>query len=99
LFANALDPANLAFDKSGNLIVTSMSGNGTVLIPLSLPRRIRDYFTQATACTAAIWCLCRIYRSAIAHQQVPALTKPASHFVSPDETAFLRWGRIFWTER
>src|SRR5206468_4723027 len=27
---NALDPANLAFDKSDNLIVTSMSGNGTV---------------------------------------------------------------------
>jgi len=63
------DPANLAFDKSGNLIVTSMSGNGTVYT-FKPAARIPRYLTQATACTAAIWCYGVYTCQRLAHQQV-----------------------------
>jgi len=67
---NALDPANLAFDKSGNLIVTSMSGNGT-FIPLSLTRRIPRLLYSSHGLHSRDLVLWRIYRSAIGTSTSP----------------------------
>ena len=91
---NALDPANLAFDKSGNLIVTSMSGNGTVYtfkpaatdseITLLKPQPAQPRSGATAYLPVSDW-----------HINKSALTKPASHFVSPDETTFLPTGQDF----
>jgi len=91
---NALDPANLAFDKSGNLIVTSMSGNGTVYtfkpnttdseITLLKPQPALPRSGAMAYLPVSDW-----------HINKSALTKPASHFVSPDGTTFLPAGQDF----
>jgi hypothetical protein len=91
---NALDPANLAFDRSGNLIVTSMSGQGTVYtfkpvakdseITLLMRQRARARSGAMAYLPVSDW-----------HINKAALTKPASHFVSLDETTFLPTGQDF----
>jgi hypothetical protein len=82
---NVLDPANLAFDKSGNLIVTSMSGNGTVYsfkpaasdaeITLLKPQPAQPRFGAMAYLPVSDW---HINKSQ---------TKPASHFVSRDDVS------------
>ena len=89
-----ISPANLAFDKSGNLIVTSMSGNGTVYtfnpaardseITLLKPKPAQPRSGAIAYLPVSDW-----------HINKSALTKPASHFVSPDETTFLPTGQDF----
>ena len=91
---NALDPANLAFDKSGNLIVTSMSGNGTVYtfkpaagdseITLLKPQPITPRPGAMAYLPVSDWHINRV-----------GLTKPAAQFVSPDGTTFLPVGQDF----
>jgi hypothetical protein len=91
---NVLEPANLAFDKSGNLIVTSMSGNGTVYtfkpaasdseITLLKPQPPQPRSGAMAYLPVSDW-----------HINKSALTKPASHFMSPDGTTFLPTGQDF----
>ena len=91
---NALDPANLAFDKSGNLIVTSMSGNGTVYtfkpdatdseIVLLKPQPLTPRLGTTAYLPVSDW-----------HINRSGLTKPAAQFVSPDGTTFLPTGQDF----
>jgi hypothetical protein len=91
---NALDPANLAFDKAGNLIVTSTIGNGTVYAfkPEAPGDDIAVLKSEPVAprpgATAFLpvsdW---RVNRT--------ALTQPAGQFVSPDRTTFLPTGQDF----
>lgn len=91
---NALDPTNLAFDKSGNLIVTSTAGNGTVYtfkpdaadseIVLLKPQPITPRRGAIAYLPVSDW-----------HINKSALTKPAGQFVSPDGTTFLPTGQDF----
>lgn len=91
---NALDPANLAFDKSGNLLVTSMSGNGTVYtfkpgatdggISLLKPQPVTPRPGSTVYLPVSDW---RVNKT--------ALTQPAGHFVSPDGSTVLPAGQDF----
>jgi sugar lactone lactonase YvrE len=91
---NALDPANLAFDKAGNLLVTSFAGNGTVYS--FKPDATDDEITVVKPSplearpNAAAWLPVGDWR---VNRQ--ALTKPAAQFVSPDGSTFLPAGEDF----
>ena len=93
---NALDPANLAFDKAGNLIVTSMIGSGTVYAfkPDALDDDIAVLKPEAVAPRPAATAFLPVSDWRINRT---ALTQPASQFVSPDGTAFLPTGQDFLT--
>ena len=91
---NALDPANLALDKAGNLLVTSFAGNGTV------------YTFRPESTDAAITVLkaapLEARPDAVAYLPASdwrvnrqALTTPAAQFVSPDGSMFLPVGQDF----
>src|SRR5262245_13331867 len=91
---NALDPANLAFDKAGNLLVTSFAGNGTVY----------TFKPEATdgAMTVLRHSPLEAQPNAVAwlpvsdwHINRQALTTPAAQFVSPDGSTFLPAGQDF----
>jgi hypothetical protein len=91
---NALDPANLAVDEAGNLIVTSSAGNGTVYtfkpnianseIVLLKPQPLQVRPEVKAFLPVSDW-----------HVNNSVLTKPAAQFVSPDGTAFLPVGQDF----
>ena len=93
---NALDPANLAFDKAGNLMVTSTIGNGTVYafkpdapgedIAVLKPVPVAPRPGATAFLPVSDW---RVNRT--------ALTQPACQFLSPDGTAFLPTGEDFLT--
>jgi hypothetical protein len=89
-----LDPANLAIDASGNLIVTSLAGKGTVYafrpgadeagITVLTPQTVAPRSGAIAYLPASDW-----------HVDKTSLAEPAGHFVSPDGTTFLPTGRDF----
>lgn len=91
---NALDPANLAFDKAGNLLVTSFAGNGTVYtfkpgatddeVTLLKPSPLDARPNVTAYLPVSDW-----------HISRQALTTPAAQFVSPDGSTFLPAGQDF----
>jgi len=91
---NALDPANLAFDKAGNLLVTSFAGSGTVYtfrpeatdhaITVLKPAPLEARPDAVAYLPASDW---RVNRQ--------ALTTPAAQFMSPDGSTFLPAGQDF----
>jgi len=97
---NPLDPVQLFFDKSGDLIVVSYAGNGTVYA--FKPRVQNDDITLLTAVPAAprpgstpvlpidYW------RNENDFLETIAVTQPYQ-FISPDGTAFLPAGADFVT--
>ena len=91
---NALDPANLAFDKAGNLLVTSFAGNGTVytLRPEVTDQAITVLTPSALEArpNAMAWLPVSDW-----HINRQALTTPAAQFVSPDGSTFLPTGQDF----
>jgi hypothetical protein len=91
---NALDPANLAFDKAGHLMVTSTSGNGTVYAfkPGALDEEIAVLKPEPVAPRPGATALLPVSDWRV---NKPALTQPAGQFVSPDGTAFLPAGQDF----
>jgi hypothetical protein len=91
---NALDPANLAFDKSGNLIVTSMAGNGTIYTfkPDAPDSEITLLKSQPVASRPGATFYLPVSDW---HINKSAFTKPAAQFVSPDGTTILPTGQDF----
>ncbi|MGD8895310.1 MAG: glycosyl hydrolase family 28-related protein [Acidobacteriota bacterium] len=85
---NPLDPVNLAFDASGNLLVVSYSGKGTIYsfrpeapgldIALVSPEPATARPGLLAVFPTSDW---RIDREALAH--------PARHYLSPDGTVFV----------
>jgi len=84
---NPLDPVNLAFDTSGNLLVISYSGSGTIYsfrpgepgldIALLAPEPVAPRPGLSAVFPTSDW---RIDREALA--------QPARHYLSPDRTVF-----------
>jgi sugar lactone lactonase YvrE len=91
---NPLDPVNLAFDKSGNLMVVSYSGKGTVYalrpdshedeVSLLAPQDVVARPGLVAIVAASDW---RLNRG--------ALGKPARQYVSPDGSTFIPAGEDF----
>jgi hypothetical protein len=91
---NPLDPVNLAFDRAGNLMVTSLTGNGTVYtfkpgdhgdgITLLKPQQIAPRPGMTPVLPVSDW---RVNKA--------ALQQPAWQYVSPDGTTYLPVGQDF----
>ena len=91
---NALDPANLAIDKAGNLMVTSNTGNGTVYtfkpgapgdgITLLKPQQAAPQPGMTPVLPVGDW---RVNKT--------VLPQPAWQYVSPDGTTYLPVGQDF----
>ena len=91
---NALDPINLAFDKAGNLMVTSYAGAGTVYafkpgapggeIALLKPEPTAPRPGMAAVLPTGDW---RVNKAALA--------RPAQQYVSPDCSTFIPAGQDF----
>lgn len=86
-----LDPANLAIDRSGNILVTSTSGKGTVYafkpgeeITVLAPQPVAPRPGATVYLPASDWSV-----------NAEALAKPAGQFVSPDGTVVLPTGQDF----
>jgi sugar lactone lactonase YvrE len=95
---NALEPAQLAFDKAGNLLVLSNAGNGTVYA--FEPGRQEDQITflkpEPAALRPGMVPVLPVNRWRNEHDFVRNTTerKPV-HFVSPDGTTFIPAGEDF----
>jgi hypothetical protein len=91
---NPLDPVNLAFDKAGNLMVTSLTGAGTVYtfkpgapgddITLLKPQQTAPRPGMTPVLPVSDW---RVNKN--------ALQQPAWQYVSPDGTTYLPAGQDF----
>jgi hypothetical protein len=91
---NPLDPVNLAFDKAGNLMVTSPTGAGTVYtfkpgapgddITLLKPQQTAPRPGMTPVLPVSDW-----------HVNKGALQQPAWQYVSPDGTTYLPAGQDF----
>ena len=89
-----LDPINLAFDKAGNLMVVSYTGNGTVYtfkpdaagmeVTLLQPEPSAARPGGIAVLPASDW-----------HVNAGALEKPSQQYVSPDGTTFIPAGQDF----
>jgi sugar lactone lactonase YvrE len=91
---NPLDPVNLAIDKAGNVMVTSLAGNGTVYtfkpgapgdeITLLKPQAVAPRPGMTPVLPVSDW-----------HVNKSALQQPAWQYISPDGTAYLPVGQDF----
>jgi len=92
---NPLDPINLAFDKAGNLMVLSYSGNGTVYSfhPDSPSQEVQ---LLAAAPAAPRPGMIPVLPVGDFRVEVPARPKP-SQYVSPDGTTFIAADQAFVT--
>lgn len=86
-----LDPVNLAVDRTGNLLVVSAAGNGTVftlttngVVQPASPSPVTALPDRDLYLPNGDW-----------HLNEPSLSQPAAHFVSPDQSAVLVVGRDF----
>jgi len=86
-----LDPANLAVDASGTVVVTSFSGKGTVFafkpgteIEVLRPQPVAPRPGAIAFLPASDWSIAK-----------DALAEPAGQFVSPDGSIFLPAGKDF----
>jgi hypothetical protein len=86
-----LDPVNLVVDQAGNLMVISYAGDGVVyalstggeITPLK-PEAVTDRTGKYLYLPVSDW-----------HLNRDSLSRPAAHFVSPDQTTVLPAGQDF----
>lgn len=91
---NTLEPTNLAFDKAGNLLVTSTLGSGTVYTfrPETRDQQITLLAAQPVAPRPGSRAVLPVSDWRV---NKAALSQPAGQFVSPDGTTFLPVGQDF----
>lgn len=95
---NPLDPVNLAFDKSGNLLVISYSGNGTVYSfkpdsEFSEITLLRAEASQPRPGMSAVLPVIHWRNENDFTEKIPV--KKPYQFVSPDRTVFIPAGEDF----
>ncbi len=91
---NPLDPTNLAFDKAGNLLVVSYSGNGVVysLKPDAPGLDIAVLKAEPSAPRPGAAAVLPVSDWRVNHE---AFEKPSHHYLSPDGTVFIPAGNDF----